>query len=62
MPSEAATSYFHQGSTITYSNLVIIDLWIPCKGNTKERVLVFLLVEHIVGIKFICNTKFGPKI
>jgi hypothetical protein len=35
MPSEAATSYFHQGSTITYPNLVLIDLRIPCKGNIE---------------------------
>jgi hypothetical protein len=26
----------HQGSTITYPNLVLIDLRIPCKGNIKE--------------------------
>jgi hypothetical protein len=36
MPSEAATSYFHQGSTITYPNLVVIDLRIPCKGIIIE--------------------------
>jgi hypothetical protein len=35
MPSEAATSYFHQGSTITYPNLAVIDLRIPCKGNIE---------------------------
>jgi hypothetical protein len=35
MPSEAATSYFHQGSTITYPNPVVIDLRIPCKGNIE---------------------------
>ena len=31
--SVAATSHFHQGSTITCSNRVIIDLRIPCKGK-----------------------------
>jgi len=35
MPSEAATSYFHQGSTITYPNPVVIDLRIPCKSNIE---------------------------
>jgi hypothetical protein len=35
MPSDAATSYFHQGSTITYPYLVVIDLRIPCKGNIE---------------------------
>jgi hypothetical protein len=35
MPSEAATSYFHQGSTIIYPNPVVIDLRIPCKGNIE---------------------------
>jgi hypothetical protein len=35
MPSEAATSYFHQGSTITYLNLVVSDLRIPYKGNIE---------------------------
>ncbi len=35
MPSEAATSYFHQGSTITYINSVVIDLRIPCKCNIE---------------------------
>ncbi len=35
MPSEAATSYFHQGSTITYPNPVVTDLRIPCKGNIE---------------------------
>jgi len=35
MPSEAATSYFHQGSTITYSKYIDIDLRIPCKGNIE---------------------------
>ena len=35
MPSEAATSYFHQGSTISYPNPVVIDLRIPCKGNIE---------------------------
>jgi hypothetical protein len=35
MPSEAATYYCHQGSTITYPNLVVTDLRIPCKGNIE---------------------------
>jgi hypothetical protein len=35
MPSEVATSYFHQGLTITYPNLVVIDLRIPCKDNIE---------------------------
>ena len=35
MPSEVATSYLHQGSTITYPNPDVIDLRIPCKGNIK---------------------------
>ena len=35
MPSEVATSYFHQGSTITYPNPIVIDLIIPCKGNIE---------------------------
>ena len=35
MPSEAATSYFHQSSTITYTNPVLIDLRIPCKCNIE---------------------------
>ena len=32
IPSEAATSYFHQGTTIKFPNPVIIDLRIPSKG------------------------------
>jgi hypothetical protein len=36
MPSEAATSYLYQGSTITYPNPVVIDLRIPSKGNLEE--------------------------
>jgi hypothetical protein len=36
MPSEVATSYVHQGSTITYPNLVVIDLRISCKGKIEE--------------------------
>jgi len=35
MPSEAATSCFHQGSTVTYPNPVVIDLRILCKGNIE---------------------------
>jgi hypothetical protein len=35
MPSEASTSYFHQGSTIAYPNPVVIDLRNPCKGNIE---------------------------
>ena len=35
MPTEAATSYFHQGFTLTYPNVVVIDLRIPCKGNIE---------------------------
>jgi hypothetical protein len=35
MPSEAATSYFHQSSTISYPNHVAIDFRIPCKGNIE---------------------------
>jgi hypothetical protein len=35
MPSKAATSYIHQGSTITYPTPVVIDLRIPCKGNIE---------------------------
>ncbi len=35
MPSEAATSYFHQGSAITYPNSVVTDFRIPCKGNIE---------------------------
>ena len=35
MPSEAATSYFNQGSTITYPNPIVIDLKIPCRGNIE---------------------------
>jgi hypothetical protein len=35
MPNEAITSYFHQGSTISYPNPVLIDLKIPCKGNIE---------------------------
>jgi hypothetical protein len=35
MPSEAATSYFHQGSIITYPNPIAIDLRISCKGNIE---------------------------
>jgi len=35
MPSEAATSYSRQASTITYQNPVVIDLRIPCKGNIE---------------------------
>jgi len=35
MPSVSATSYFHQGSTILYPNLVVINLRIPCKGNIE---------------------------
>jgi hypothetical protein len=35
MPSEVATSYFHQVSTIRYPNHVVIDLRIPCKGNIE---------------------------
>jgi hypothetical protein len=35
MPSETATSYFHQGSTITYPNSVVIDLRIYYKGNIE---------------------------
>ena len=33
--SEAATSYFHQGSTITFPNPAVIHLRIPCKGNIE---------------------------
>jgi hypothetical protein len=36
MLSEDATSYFHQGSTITYPNRVVIDLKIPSKGNLEK--------------------------
>ena len=32
VPSEAATSYFHQGSTINNPNPIVIDLRIPSKG------------------------------
>ena len=35
MPSKAATSYFHQGSTTTYQNPTVIDLRILCKGNIE---------------------------
>ncbi len=35
MPSEAAPSYFHQGSTISFPNPVVIDLRIPCKENIE---------------------------
>ncbi len=35
MPSEAATSYFYQGSTITCSDPIVIDLRILCKGNIE---------------------------
>ncbi len=35
MPSEDAISYFHQGSTITYPNPIVIDSRIPCKGNIE---------------------------
>jgi hypothetical protein len=38
MPSENATSYFHQGSTITYFIVfifVVFDLRVPCKGNIE---------------------------
>jgi hypothetical protein len=35
MPSEAATSYFHQGSTKTYPNPIVIDFRISCKGNIE---------------------------
>jgi hypothetical protein len=35
MPSEDATSHFHQGSTITYLNSVVIELRIPCKGSIE---------------------------
>jgi hypothetical protein len=35
MPSKAVTSYFNQGSTISYPNLVVIDLRILYKGNTE---------------------------
>ncbi len=35
MRSEAATSYLYQGSTITYPNLVVVDLRIPCKCNIE---------------------------
>ncbi len=35
MPSKCATSHFHQGSTISYPNHVVIDLRIPCKGNIE---------------------------
>jgi hypothetical protein len=61
MPSEAATSYFHQGSTISYPIHVVIDLRIPCKGNIEGASGYFLLAEHKAGIKFICYTNFGPK-
>ena len=61
MPSEVATSYFHQGSTISYPNPVVIDLRIPCKGNIEGLVVMFLLAEHKAGIKYICYTNYGPK-
>jgi hypothetical protein len=35
MPSEDATSYFHQASAITLQNLVILDLSAPCKCNIE---------------------------
>ncbi len=35
MPSEGATSYFYQGSTITYPNSVVIDMRIPRKRNIE---------------------------
>ena len=35
MPSEAATSNFHQGATIPYPNPVVIDLRLPSKGNIE---------------------------
>ncbi len=35
MPSEAATTFFYQGSTITYPNPVVINLKTPCKCNIE---------------------------
>jgi len=45
MPSEAATSYFHQGSTITYPNLVVVDSRIPCTCNI-ERASAFVSISR----------------
>jgi hypothetical protein len=33
LPIEAASSFFHQGSTIIYPKHVVINLRIHCKGN-----------------------------
>jgi hypothetical protein len=36
MPSEDATSYFHQGSAIIYPTLDVIGLRMPCRGNIER--------------------------
>jgi hypothetical protein len=45
MPSEATTSCFHQGSTITYPNLVLMDLRIHCKGNIEGASAYFSISQ-----------------